>query len=249
MNRNRLGIEVVGLVLVVFLLASCGGPAATPTAQPTPTPKPLTAQDYLQATEDALDAAGTYHFSMEGLVTVEVQSQGVKLEVPMMYEGEVQEPDRMHGSLSMTVMDTPVATEVIVIGDEAWAKDPTTGQWVTSAASAVPISPGQFTDLSDSELAGMTVVGEETLDGVQVIHLTGSVDQELNLGAELGGSMQLSLVADYWIAKESNLPLKAVVGGNAPVTAQSVEMMVGMSMTLVFSDFGEPVTIEPPPTG
>ena len=93
----------------------------------------------------------------------------------------------------------------------------------------------------------MMVVGEETLDGQQVVHLTGKVGEELDLGAELGGPMQMSLAADYWIAKETNLPLKATMMGNVPVAQEAVEMTVGMSMTMEFSGFGEPVTIEPPP--
>jgi hypothetical protein len=94
----------------------------------------------------------------------------------------------------------------------------------------------------------MTLVGEEMLDGQQVVHVAGTVDEELDLGAELGGPMQMSLESDYWIAKESNLPLKASLVGSVPITQESLELTVGMSMTMEFSGFGESVTFEPPPT-
>jgi hypothetical protein len=219
----------------------------TPTPLPTPTPKPLTAQEILQASKDALNAAGTYHFDLNGTVAVDVPSLGIQMDMPMTMAGDVQSPDRMQGSLTMTVMSNTMTTEMIVIGSEAWAQDPITGEWVAGTQAGAPVDPTQFTDLSESELAGMAVVGEETLDGEQVVHLTGTVHEELNLGAELGGPMQLSLAADYWIAKESNLPLKATMAGSVPVP-EPVEMTVGMSMTIEFSGFGEPVTIESPPT-
>jgi hypothetical protein len=214
-----------------------------------PTPVPLTAQEILEASQDALEAAGTYHFDLNGGVTVDVPSQGIQLDMPMVFRGDIQSPDRMQGSLTMTVMGTTVETEVIAIGDQAWAKDPTTDQWIASPQAGAPVGPNQFTDLSETELAGMTIVGEETLDDEPVVHLTGMVDEELDMGAELGGAIPLSLVADYWVAKESNLPLKATMVGTVPVTQESLEMTVGMSMTIEFSAFGEPVTIEPPPMG
>jgi hypothetical protein len=251
MNHKLFRSAVIGCLVMVLLLVACGGPAATstplPTATPTPTPKPLTAQEYLKEMEDALNAAGTYHFDLNGVLTVNVAAQDMKLDIPMTLAGDVQTPDRMQGSLTMSMMGSTIETEMIVIGNQAWAKDPTTGQWVASPQAQAPVGPRQFTELSDSELAGMTLVGEEMLDGQQVVHVAGTVDEELDLGAELGGPMQMSLESDYWIAKESNLPVKASLVGSVPITQESLEMTVGMSMTMEFSGFGEPVTIEPPP--
>jgi len=253
MNHKRMRTGVIGCLVTVLLLVACGAPTPTPTPVPTstplptPTPKPLTAQEILKAAQDALEAAGTYHFDMNAVAAVDVPSLGMQLDMPMLFAGDVQAPDQMQGSLTMTVLSTTMTTEMIVIGSEAWATDPTTGQWVARAESGAPVGPQQFTDLSESELAGMTLVGEETLDGEQVFHVTGTVDEELDLGAGLGGPMQLSLVADYWIAKESSLPVKASMEGSMPITQEGLEMTVGMSMTMEFSGYGEPVTIEPPP--
>ena len=246
MNYKRIGIRVIGCLVTVFLLVSCGAPTPTPTPVPTATPKPLTVQEILKAAEDALNAAGTYHFDINGQVAVDLPAQGMKLDMPMTFAGDVQAPDQMQGSLTMTVMSTTMTTEMIVIGSEAWAQDPITGQWVARTGTGAPVGPQQFTDLSESEVAGMTLVGEETLDGEQVVHLRGPVDEELDLGAELGGPIQLTLVADYWIAKESNLLFKATMEGVVPII-EPLEMTVGMSLTIEFSAFGEPVTIEPPP--
>jgi len=254
MMHKRMRRGVIGCLVMALLLISCGAPASTPTAlptstpAPTPTPKLVTAQDYLKAMEDALNAAGTYHFDLNGSVTLDLPAQDMKLDIPMAFAGDVQTPDKMQGSLTMTMMGNTIATDMIVIGGQAWVKNPTTGEWVASTPSAAPIGPQQFTELSDAELAGMTVVGEETLDGQQVTHVSGNVDEELDLGAELGGPLQMSLVSDYWIAKETNLPVKATMQGSLPLSQESVEMTVGMSMTMGFSGFGEPVTIEPPPT-
>jgi hypothetical protein len=251
MDRRLFRSAVIGCLMMVLLLVGCSGPVGTPTAVPTPTPTPAptpaTAQEYMKAMEDALNAAGTYHFDMDGAVSLDLPSQEMKLDIPMTLAGDVQAPDKMQGSLTMSMMGSSISTDMIVIGNQAWAKDPTTGEWVASPQAAAPVTPGQFTNLSESDLAAMKVVGEETLDGQQVIHVSGSVNQELDLGTELGGPMQMSLASDYWLAKETNLPIKASVVGNVPIAQEGLEMTVGMSLTLQFSGFGEAVTIEPPP--
>ena len=101
MDHKRMRSGVIGCLVTVLLLVACGGPASTPTAlpTPTPTPKPLTAQEYLKAMEDALNAAGTYHFDMNGAITLDLPSQDTKLDIPMTLAGDVQTPDRMQASL------------------------------------------------------------------------------------------------------------------------------------------------------
>ena len=54
---------------------------------------------------------------MEMLMTLSGQDIGEDMEIPIHYSGDVQPPDRMQGSMTMTTNDVEVETEVVVVGE------------------------------------------------------------------------------------------------------------------------------------
>jgi hypothetical protein len=249
-------IWVISMVLVAVFLVSCGAPAPTPTPlptstptpvpTPTPTPLPPSAQAIMTAALDAQQAAESYHFDMDALVSMTGDAVGGTMKVPFNFAGDFQAPDRMQGTMKATAQGVTVETGMTMIGTDVWIKDPTTGQWVASPQSAVPFTPQEFTKLDPSVLQNLQFVGEESLDGTPTYHLTTQTSAPLDLGEPLG-QIQLDMKAGYWIDSETDLVRKITVGGTVPTTG-TVQLTIGLSMTIQFSDYGVPVTIEPPPT-
>jgi LppX_LprAFG lipoprotein len=263
MNRRQFVARWIGLTLAAWLVIACGAaqptPTATPTAiptststplptatpTPTPTPAAPSVQEILAAAVDTQKGVESFHFDINATVTVTGGGLDSPLTMPITFVGDFQAPDRMQGSMTTaTAQGTPVEAAMIVIGQDVYIKDPSTGQWVATTGSTIPFAPQEFTDIKLSELRGLTLVGEEILNGSPVYHLAGTTALPLGLGATIG-EMQGTFQTDYWIDKENSHMLQAAMEGKVPISG-TVEATVAMAVTIRFSDFGVAVTIEAP---
>lgn len=222
-------------------------PTPTPVrAQPTPVGVRLS-----ELLEDSLAATvqeESYHLVIDARIGF--RAGGLRGSMPFVaFEGDVQNPDRMAGNMSLSLLGTSMELDVIVIGDTAYALNPEFGVWEESLKSAIVLFPPEDFLLTDpSEIEDLIFIGEEELDGIQVYHLRGGLP-----ALALDGSESLSQV-DYWVGVDSprlrqvtqvieqTIPGEAfpLVGGGAQ------DMKSGTAVTMKFSDFGKPVTIEPP---
>lgn len=266
-------LRVAGLVLLAVLVAACGPgleepiaepatgtplPAATavPTAtavppSPTPTPRPPTptpapapsAMDIMEASADAMQEISSYHFDMAMSMTV-ADPGGEVVEVPFVATGDVQAPDRMQMDTTVTAEGQTVMMSMIMIGDDIYVTDPTSGAWISTTQSVAAFDPGQFTDVEPTDIEGLALVGEETLDGTPAYHLDGEMVLPMNLGEPLG-EVESTFHTAYWIAREDHRMLQATLGGDITFPGETGVSMA-MSMTMRFADFDVPVTIEAP---
>ncbi len=62
-------------------------------------------------------------------------------EVLMHFTGDVQPPDRMGGAMATSVNNVAVETQVVVIGDTSYVKNPLTGRWLINPQPAVVFNP------------------------------------------------------------------------------------------------------------
>ena len=152
-------------------------PTPTPTPSPTPTPTPapvtLSAEEVLDKSTAAMLDVKSVHFDMEINFAQEVQGQ--RVEIPMRFEGDFQKPDRFRGTMSLTIAFFSVSIEVVQIGDTTYTEDFESGDWVvTSGEDPLFAGPTEVIGAAMSDLVDLRVVGEETLDGVKVIHLEAS---------------------------------------------------------------------------
>jgi branched-chain amino acid transport system substrate-binding protein len=210
-------------------------PTATPT--PTPTPTPPSPQGLL---EDALAALETdaYHFEMDMLMAV--AEAGMSMEIPFTFAGDFQPPDRAQGTVSMSFLGMTIESEVITVGDTAYTTNMETGEWEISTEEASPFSPGDFTGVDPADIEGLTLAGEETLDGTPVYRLTGVVTAE-QLGDAMEGA-EGELQVQYWMGIDDGLLHKGAVEGELSIEDGTIEMTV----TTTYSDYGQTVAIEPP---
>ena len=236
---KKLALPIVILVALALFVLACGGPTATPTPPP--------AADILNAATAAMEKINSAHLDMTMAMTM--TAQGMTLNIPMTLAGDMQNPDRFKGALSMSMMGQNINIEMIVIGEDTYVTDPTTGAWqaATAEEAGVPFDPKELTGgVKPEDLEGLALVGEEMVGDRPAYHLTGKVTKApLGLEESLGAGGDVNLTADYWIDKETSYTLKTTVAGDMTITGE-MEAAINMAMTMLFSAFNEPVTIEAP---
>ena len=239
-------------------------PLPTPTPAPTATPLPATpgvstpaptpgqdtaAAEIVAAALDALAVAESYHFLVEAVIKVE--EEGTSLELPFTFEGDFQQPDRLRGQMILSLGFFSVESEIVLIGQDYYAKDPVSGEWEANSgvmdalpqAIAAFAMPGNLASIA----ANPMLVGVEDFAGRPAyrVLLTGDGEQ---LGA--GGHFAL----DLWIDSEdlklrriattvTDVPAGAVAGAQAgPLSGE-----LTVDVSAVIGSYDAPVHIQPPP--
>ena len=183
-------------------IAPTPGPnaASTPAASATPTPAPDPDADPAAALANAIVAMKglPYRVDMEHAMSI----TGVQGETKTEIQADVQAPDKMGGSMTISLGgQPPVAMRFVRVGAAEYISpidpdDPESALWVLSGESAVaPMSDffAWFADDSPYEIRVSELVGVEDLDGATTYRLRGSFAAK---GAPNGGE---SMDADVWV--------------------------------------------------
>jgi hypothetical protein len=237
-KMKRLALPVIVLIALALFVIACGGPAATPTPPP--------AADILNAATVAMDKVDSVHIDMTMQMTM--TAQGMTLNIPMTLKGDMQNPDRFKGTLTMDMMGQSVKADMVVISPTTYISESTTAEWQTTTAeeAGIPFDPSEISGVKPEDIEGLAFVGEETVGDRPAYHLTGKVKSApLGLQESLGAGDDVNLKADYWIDKENSYILKWTVSGDLAITGD-IEATINLSMVMLFSNFGAPVTIEAP---
>ena len=99
-----------------------------------------------------------FHFEME----IELESgEGTnRLELPFNFIGDFQSPDRTQATLEISIPSSSntsksIASDVIIIGDTAYATNPVTGEWQFSPDALLPVKgPYQIISIDPSDIGG-----------------------------------------------------------------------------------------------
>jgi hypothetical protein len=226
-----------------------------PTSTPVPVSGPAAAV-LAESMRAALEKAGSFHVDME--LNMAVSAQGLSLDIPFKFNGDFQTPDKTRGAITASVLGFALNTEFVQIGDKSWIKDPQTGMWQEGegAEGVAPFSPDDFLGNDflaspDSPVTGLTLVGTETLDGIQVWRYTATIPAE-KLDVK-GGEFKL----DMYIGVADQLPRKLTMKGEVDLGSamegqgtSQVPVPTGpakFDLVMLMSKFGQKVEITPPP--
>jgi ligand-binding sensor domain-containing protein len=191
----------------------------------------------LEAAFSALET-DSYHFEMD--MEMAVAEGGMTMEIPFTFTGDFQAPDRVQGTMSMSFLGMTIELEFITIGETAYTTNMETGEWEVSTEQVSPFAPEDFTGIDPADIEDLALVGEETLDGTAVYHLTGTVSAQ-ELGDAMGEA-QGELQVGYWIGVEDGRLRQNAVEGELSAEGGTIDLIA----TTVYSDYGQSVTIEPP---
>ena len=210
---------------VIALLAACASPPPDPAA-------------ILGRAADDLVAAKSLRFSLtrEGPpspldpVTGATFSQAT---------GEYSAPDRVHAKLKVLIGGLLLAIDALWLAEGVFVTDPITGRYRKLPAGAAFDAPALFQrDGAAATLRGLrnaSLVGTETGDGTDALHIRGTADGAQLRALSGGVLVEGTHTVDVWVEKERSRLLR--VNDQEPG---------GGLWKLELSGFGEPVEIGRP---
>ena len=211
---------------------------------PTTTPVPLSPTEIMESSVAAMRLVDSFHFEMD----VMVRPEGVELGIPVTLSGDFQAPDRLQGTLSITIAFFSVETEIVAVGDTLYTTDFETREWqVSDGGAGFFTDPAGFVRVEASLLKDLVLVGVETVDGAALYHLRATVPAG-TYGVSAG-----EFQASFWVSVDDGLLTQVVAEGDIALGEEVGDLFKGLaagrasvSLTLKLSDFGELVSIEAP---
>jgi hypothetical protein len=214
--------------------------------------------------------------SMEG--GIEMQMTGAGMDISVTADFAFVTPDKMYMSMQMSGDDgsgTDLGSlgdmEFLILGDTYYLNFPLFGGWVYMSLDELGLTDADLQELQSTlsgsmafdyealidGLGGVEFVGEEQLNGMNVLHYSISVSTE-DLLAAMGGleaaGMGLDQVPlegvtgpvqmDVWVGAMDLLPYKLTMDLDVSVPGQG---SFAMDMLMHIDSYNSDVTIPPPP--
>lgn len=197
-----------------------------------------------------IDAAFTV-IQTEASFRMDEQTFGA--EFPIRFAGDFQLPERAAGKLQLALGLALLETDIVNIGDIAYITNPETGDWEQYPLflTGLPdpydlvLLPPETSRYSDIE-----VVKDTTIDDVETTHI------KANLRANVLGGSYEKLFLEMWIGKDDNLLRRLTMSGKAEFEEEDTAGLAAsaldiggdaeFTMTITYSNFNQPVIIEPP---
>ena len=177
-------------------------------------------------------------------------------EFPVRFSGDFQLPDRASGKLQLALGLILLQIDIVTIGEQAYITNPETGVWEQYPLFLTGLpNPYDLVLLPPeaNRYSSLRVVKDEIIDGVQTQHI------RTNLRANVLGDSYDNLFLDIWIGKDDSLIRRLTMAGEADIDEQDTAGLASgalgaadiggkaeFTMTITYSDFNAPITIEPP---
>ena len=173
-------------------------------------------------------------------------------------EGDYVAPDKVHMTLVMEMNgETSPAIEVIAIGDDIYALDPETGEWMRDEEVA---EYENYAGLEEFALGsveymkafeGTSMLEDEDINGIPCFHIQGIINPEnmIDAAQELIPDETEPMTAELWIGKNGYLVHQMVIGIELKENSEDTEIPINagsFNFTYQFSQHNEPITIEAP---
>lgn len=245
---------------LVVLFAACGGGGGSG-SQATATPKAAAASATpSDASSGTPQAGGTATPAKDPFA--DLQSYRYQMELSgdgsttVIIKGAVKAPDSISLDFYVSDSNTPI-NSMIIIGNQAWAKSSTDGEW---QSVAIADAEGEVSGLLPKDFWGGFPVdkvvavssdkGEETVNGIKTEHYQISqpdADTMAKLAEIFGGAdpenQPDKFSMDLWRADDGGWPAKATMSATYPEGASVSEASVSWEVSDVNSS---DISVQPP---
>ena len=243
-------LKSLSSLVFLLLLTACSGSAVTevPSTADAETVSPqVILERALASTKEQLSYCFTYEYKAEVLNAtrshdttgqrLRTPQEGIREDIESVTFGKYQAPSQFETTGSTTfATDNETITisgDAITIGVTVYTRIPPTGEWKVETRDSVPETPLDRMPIDPSLLSNLAVVGEEQLDGVDVLHLVALVPPGMDIGL---ADPRLDRRVEYWIGKDDHLIRRYVFTGTSPGEG-------GFTSSMTLSDFGKLVEI------
>lgn len=258
-------MALTALVAGAALLAGCGGGGTDMT-------QGMSAEQVLTESAKRTEALTSYRFGVDVKADVDIDAAGAVgtlLANPLDINGEggAKDPGDFTLDLTANLGPGPIQANIIKVGDALYLT-------VLGQAIQLDVDPATVKSLDATKLApaiagwitNPQIVGTEDVNGVQVVHIRGDVD-ETALAEDIGGladglgadgavkpgaggpdgDLETGVV-DVWVGQEDLLIHKAAaeVVSKDPLEAVTAVKAIDLTLSATISDFNTPVEITAP---
>lgn len=225
------GIPALAL-LVVGLLASCGGDEADTAALPA-------ASTVLDQSATRMEQLRSMHFLLEHDKGSTEIVRGIAM---TRAEGDVVTPDKMQATVKGGLGPVNFELGIVILGKDAWIQNPLNRRWESESITIDQVfDPRQGVIALVRSTRDATVTGTEEVGGVNCYRLEATLDSgdlELLPGDPAPGK---SVPTRAWIGVDDHLVRKVELRG-----AVSEDESPNLVRTLTLSRFDEDISIVPP---
>lgn len=198
------------------------------------------AQEIVDRSQESTGEVESFHFTLE-LGDVPLAGAGLAISSA---EGDVAVPDRVRASFSGSFAGIGIESELVIVGDEDFLKDPLTGRWRTLDIGASPLDyfdPASGVIAVMGSVEELELAGTEDVQGAPAYRLTGTASARDLSGLLAVAPSDRSVPVQLWVGRDDYLLRRLRVDG--PVADGEPEDVV---RTIEISRFDEPVEIEKP---
>ena len=226
--KRSLSLITALILLVCALLTGCSSSSADN----------LSPSDALAKSYDSMQAAKSFHFSMEH----DTAGTPISKEILMtMLSGDIVSPDKLKATIIGTYSDIAIEVSLVTVSGQTYMTNPISGAWEVAPNSFKVLSVFDPSNGIASIIKGLTDVtdlGDEKMGGTQCYHLKGNVLSE-NLAPLTGTTATgVKIGTEVWISKKTFLVQQVKLTGKITDTETD-----GITRTLTFTDYNKDIDI------
>lgn len=229
--KKSLSLFTALILLMCAVLTGCSSNGA----------ENLTAEEALAKSYDSMQAAKSFHFSMEH----DTAGTPISKEILMTkLSGDIVSPDKLQATITGTYSDIAIEVSLVTVSGQTYMTNPISGAWEVAPNSFKVLSVFDPSNGVASIIKGLTDVtdlGDEKMGGSQCYHLKGNVLSE-NLAPLTGTTATgVKIGTEVWISKKDFLVTQVKLTGKITDTETD-----GITRTLTFTDYNKDIDITLP---
>ena len=220
---------IVGLVLVAVMAAGCGSPPPDPNA-------------LLKTARDKVNASPTVHFV---LTSSNATGQGLYATGG---EGDAKRPNQMTGTFNISYNGFPLSLHIASVNGTFYAQSPISGGWVAENPAKYNLAdPGTLIDPTNglagllNQTSNVKLESNDRYNGEELYEVScqvpGASIQKLLQDADPSKPVD----ATFGVDTSTNELRRIVLSG--PL----ISVGVTTTFTIILTNYGENVTVTPPP--